>query len=424
MHRARRATQLFEFVALQSAINFKNLAPATLAIHLYRALLPKIRQSHDTMLSNWTLKNSAVSTKPLPTKQDSGVDATFSRSDALPAVHTKATDEDLAWKCPSSGASETMTFYMTFDDGVIAFVQMAYSSLGLSPNIGVTHRIYTPSGAKHGKTFNQSSSAFRLSNNNLNATCEPMTISFDRTTRIYHVTFILSKEVQLDVAFTPSPEHDFFKVGEGKVLFGRTDKEGSVSACFLPRADLSGTVTVDGVSREATGKGLFHHAVQVKPQAAARWNFVDVQGAAVAVMLYEFEMPSAARTVSQGCLVLDGRLVAVTTDNRAVHLASARDAKSGYDYPTRMLVSLRGTTLDDGRACEVTLETDLTHRLDVIDVLAELPYLLRKFIQTFVTAPFLFSWFEKRVNVEVRIGDEVQNAVGDAFVECSFLSKE
>ncbi|KAJ3267324.1 putative cell survival pathways protein [Chytriomyces hyalinus] len=381
------------------------------------------------MLSTWKSSSNTANAakKVIVARKEDPQPGSYPLSDPVPAVKTVATEDDIKWRCLAAGSTETMTFYMTLDDGTMAFVQMAYSSLGLSPNVGLTCRFYQPDGQKHGKTFNQSAGALKLSNNNLDASCEPMSIQFDTATRRFTVRFTLSSAISMHVTFTPCV--DFFKIGDGKSLFGKSERDGFVQACFLPKATLSGTVTVSGVARAATGSGLFHHAIQMKPQNASKWNFVNFQNATDALMLYEFEVPaknmSDVNIVSQGCFVHKGRLIAVTTSNRAVHVQRVKDEASGYEYPSQLFISWNGTRLDDGADVKIELSMLLSNKLDTIDVLAELPYLLRKFIQTFITAPFLFSWFEKGVKAKVSIsGEEDMHIDGDAFVESTFLCKE
>ncbi|KAJ3282194.1 putative cell survival pathways protein [Rhizoclosmatium sp. JEL0117] len=377
----------------------------------------------DNVVSNVAALKKQVLALPNPEP------GSFLRSDVLPSnAKNTATEEDLKWQMMGSGATETMTFYMALEGGVFAFVQMAYSTLGLSPNVGLTCRIYLPDGTKDGKTINHTSSAFKLSNNNLSASCgEEMAITYNPETRGYAVKFVLSKDTMIDVVYTPL--EPAFKIGDGRVVFGKGSKDGFVQAQFMPKATVEGTMMCLGRSVEVgKGQGLFHHALQVKPQSAAKWNFINFQSEKDALMLYEFEMPQKNQAdvniVSQGCLVRNGRTIAALSNNRAVHVQKVLDPVSHYEIPTQIFVSWAGKTVDDNLDVSVELGTVLKHKLDTIDVLAELPYLLRKFIQTFITAPFLFLWYEQDVVAKVTINGETEEIEGNAFIECSFLCKE
>jgi hypothetical protein len=125
--------------------------------------------------------------------------------------------------------------------------------------------------------------------------------------------------------------------------------------------------------------------------------------------------------VSIGSLVHNGRLISVTTDNRSIHTKKLYDSFSGYEIPTELAISWRGHTTD-GSDKEVKIDIILVPKNNVakIDVLSELPFVLRKFIQTFVTAPFLYQWFES-TTAKVTVGDESFELEGKTLVECTFL---
>ncbi|KAJ3402164.1 hypothetical protein CcCBS67573_g05475 [Chytriomyces confervae] len=384
------------------------------------------------MFSRWSsrgsmasLKSAAQAQQDPPVKLPDPALDTITLSHDMDAHHSEATAADLSWRCLNSGASETFTFYMNFGDGAMAFVQMVYASLGLSPSVGLACRAYYPNGTKFSKSLEYSGSLLKLSNDNLNAECEELSIVRDNVSKKYTVKFNVSPEVVFNVTFEPIVPA--FKVNSGKILFGKTEKDGSVEACFCPKARLSGSVTLNGVTREAQGHGLFHHVVQVKPQALSKWNFINFQSEDGALMLYEFEqkVDGGIQVFSQGCLVHENKLIAVTTKNRGVHVQTQRDESSGYEPPSQIYTIMTGKKLEEPTTpIKIEYSSLLTHKLDRIDLLAELPFLLRKLIQTFITAPFLFSWFQRRAIVKVTTGNDITEIQGDAFVECTFLMRE
>lgn len=65
---------------------------------------------------------------------------------------------------------------------------------------------------------------------------------------------------------------------------------------------------------------------------------------------------------------------------------SVVDPFSKYAVPTRMTHTLTN------EGAEVGVEWGLVRMIDKIDVLGELPYFVRVFIQTFITAPFCYQW--------------------------------
>lgn len=123
---------------------------------------------------------------------------------------------------------------------------------------------------------------------------------------------------------------------------------------------------------------------------------------------------------SEGVLVLDNKIVAVTLDNFSRLLNKTHDSFSGYEIPSEVEYKWAGTA-KDGRLVKIEMKVPLRRLLDKIDLLSELPYLIRKFIQTCITAPFVYQWFEE-ATAAVTLGDEKLTLKGRVFHENAFLS--
>ena len=95
------------------------------------------------------------------------------------------------------------------------------------------------------------------------------------------------------------------------------------------------------------------------------------------------------------------------------------DAFSGYLIPSKVNHIWRGHT-HDGQVVKIEMEFGLNNLLDKIDVLGELPFLVRKFLQTFVTAPFVYQWLE-HVEAIVTVGEQREIVKGKVFHETTFL---
>jgi hypothetical protein len=92
-------------------------------------------------------------------------------------------------------------------------------------------------------------------------------------------------ELTVDIKFTPVGK--MFKVNDGKFQFTSDPAGGYISSHFMPKAQVTGSMTVDGKTMDAAGQGLYLHAIQVKPQCVGKWNFVNFQSKDAALMLYE-----------------------------------------------------------------------------------------------------------------------------------------
>ena len=125
--------------------------------------------------------------------------------------------------------------------------------------------------------------------------------------------------------------------------------------------------------------------------------------------------------MSQAALVHNNKRIAVTLNNTVKMNGKEKDSVSGYDIPSSVEYLLTGTTEEGGLPVTISLKSPLSNRVDRIDVLAELPYLLRMFIATFVTAPWVYQWFEQGV-ADVTIGtDQKFQIKGPVFMEKTFM---
>ncbi|KAJ3301655.1 putative cell survival pathways protein [Blyttiomyces sp. JEL0837] len=326
----------------------------------------------------------------------------------VPVQTTTVTEDDLKWQLSHSSATEGETFYMTLDNGAFTFVQ-------------ITARFYSPDGTTRSKSYSPAGSALKLSEDRLSVDCDQMSIKFLPESFGFRVKVDCGDEMFYDFEFIPTDA--LMQVNDGRVPFYEDPAAGFVQASFGPKCKVSGTITIDGKKMSASGHGLFTKAIQNKPQTIGKWNFVNFQSDHDSLMMYEYEMPPNNTTkldiVSIGALVRNGKNVALTTENRAVHVTRQLDSFSNYEIPTEVLLKWKGKTLDgEDFSCEIPFKA--TKNMDKIDILSELPWMLRKFIQTFITAPFLYMWYET-VTAKVTVGTETFEMTGKLFLEVTFL---
>ncbi|KAJ3299841.1 putative cell survival pathways protein [Borealophlyctis nickersoniae] len=338
-------------------------------------------------------------------------------------TNTSVSPDDLKWVLEPSYGTEANTFYVHTNAGYFLLLQIVYSTMGFSPNVQISCRYYGPDNSKQGHQTNVSGSYFRLSEDRLSVTCDPMAVKFDPVKSSYKVT--LSSPSPIIADFTFEAVDGFFQVNNGKVLFKEDDPSyGYISSQFIPKGRVTGSIVVKGKVQELDGTGLFVKAIQVRPQNPARWNFTNFQSENDSLMMYQFEMPEGygytVDTVNYGSLVLNNKIVAVTVDNFAKQHNAVHDPWSGYDVPTEMEYMWSGQA-KDGRPLKIHMKVPLKNLREKVDLLSELPYLLRTFIQTFLTSPFLYQWLED-VEVEVSLGDEKKVLKGRLFHEATFLA--
>lgn len=343
----------------------------------------------------------------------------------MPVSSTSVVEEkDLKWVVEHSSATEGQTWYIHMADGGFTFVQIVYSTMGLSASVQVSARYYGCDGVKKSKSLSLSSSSFQLSEDKLSVNCENISVNFIKGTG-YTIKLDMGSELSYDFKFEPTD--GFVKTNSGKFQWLDDEAGGYVTSVFCPMAIVTGTITVDGKNSSVDGSGFYVNAFQMKPQCVGKWNFVNIHSEKNALMLYEFEMPGGYEykldIVSQGFLVRNGKTIAVTTDNRSIQLKKEYDAFSGYQIPNEFSIRWSGKTTD-GSDKDVNIELALvpSNQIDKIDVLSELPWVLRTIIQTFITAPFLYSWYEKP-KLKVSVGDDSFEMDGRMFLELSFLTQ-
>ncbi|KAJ3017824.1 putative cell survival pathways protein [Thoreauomyces humboldtii] len=341
-----------------------------------------------------------------------------------PVVSSEVPLQNLQWVLDPSYATEANTFYIHTKEGAMVLIQIAYSTMSWSPSVQVSAAYHGPDGLKKRHTASLSGSSFKPSADKMSVVCENISVQFDPTKQSYKVVLNAAPAMVVDVEFTAVD--GLAQVNEAKVPFQKDDiSVGYVAAQFIPKAVVTGHVILDGKLHEANGSGLFVKALQSKPQCVGRWSFVDFQTEKDALLMYQYEMPEGYdydfKIRSEGYVVLDNKIVAVTLDNLTKLLKTQNDPFSGYEIPSAVEYTWSGVT-KDGRPLKIDMAVPLDHQLDKIDLLAELPYLVRKFIQTCITAPFVYQWLQT-ATAHVSIGDEKLTLEGKVFHENAFLAE-
>ncbi|EGF79422.1 hypothetical protein BATDEDRAFT_89507 [Batrachochytrium dendrobatidis JAM81] len=343
---------------------------------------------------------------------------------------TKVPLDNLKWVLEPSFTTEAQTFYITAHNGIFALFQLVYSSINSwSPSVQITARVYMPDGVKKIKSVSLAGSALELSADKLSATCSNMTITYKADASTVGPSYIVKLDVspELLVEFNMDAVVEAYQINEGKAYFDpETPATGYVASRIMPKGKVSGMIVVDGIMHDAAGHGVFSHAIQCPPYNVARWNFINFQDETNALILYQFEMVPGAYPkdiVSQGVLVLNNEITAVTIDNHSEFQGTTLDAFSNYQIPNAIKHVWHGKTRDTGVPIEIEMRLKLDRLVDKIDVLSELPYLIRMFIQTFISAPFVYQWIEDtEVVVRVEGGKEIR-LNGRAFHENTFLAE-
>lgn len=124
-----------------------------------------------------------------------------------------------------------------------------------------------------------------------------------------------------------------------------------------------------------------------------------------------------------GVLVKQGRLIGVGVDGtRQVH-QSHKDDATKYELCDECTFSFTGKRSTDEtlQPFSVTVHSNGSKLWRRTDMLGELPLLIRKIIQSFMSKPFAFMWWEK-AKAEITVGDEKEELESFAYRESTILN--
>ncbi|CEP07964.1 hypothetical protein [Parasitella parasitica] len=344
-------------------------------------------------------------------------------------AYTALDENDLSWTLASGSSTENQVFYVTTRSGGFAFVQLIHSNIGLwNPTITMTCRFYDPESKTSVFKNISMKSKFELSDDRRSVKTEFFNIQLDAAQKLYKIN-ITHPELVVSLDFERVDRG--FKVGEGKTYLGgdKSSAAGFVSHKFWPRCVVKGTFIVNKNVFETEGDGIFIHAIQgMQPQLiASNWNFVNFQAdrASIAMMQFQTTKQYGSVNINQGSLVLDDKLVCVSIDNSVELLDLQKDEDTQYDIPQTIKFRWKGKEIkeegQEPKDVHITMTTEPRVLIEKIDVLAEIPYVIRKLVQSMIVKPYIYQWIDK-ATAEITIGDELTIVEGHCFQELVFVS--
>lgn len=138
----------------------------------------------------------------------------------------------------------------------------------------------------------------------------------------------------------------------------------------------------------------------------------------------EFTTPSSygSTVVRVSGIATDGKILFANTGAGHVkHAETKEDTETGWPEPTSASYKWEGKT-EDGKEASALLEGTLGPRLDRIDVMSEVPSIIKTFVATAAgTKPYIYQ-FGPKSTIEVKVGDEIKKEEGSLFTEATFIS--
>jgi len=213
---------------------------------------------------------------------------------------------------------------------------------------------------------------------------------------------------------------------DGKTAFAEDRSLYSSMFYAIPRATITGALTVKGEKVEVDAYGFVSHFVQnMKPhKAGLKWSMMKFHAEELSLVSDLLLTPKqyGKEEVSHGLFVHKNKLTAVTVDNSITYPTTQYDKDTGYEMPTSAEYVWRGKTLE-GQDFQAVIRLTPTNLIDKVDILGHLPWALRMVIKAFVARPFHYQWLDT-ATATVTIGEETITVEGKALHEVTFINPE
>ncbi|KAI5820981.1 oxidative stress survival, Svf1-like protein [Pyronema omphalodes] len=335
--------------------------------------------------------------------------------------------EDLSWVALDSTCAETQTFYIDSKAGPLIMLQVIYSNVAnihVSAQLNV--KVFYPDGKIHWSAKTMDNYAFDEKKRSFGADNFRIELALDNNS--YRIISNLDTETLVDVTITR--EIPAFKVGkDARTNFGddAANPWGCIRHLFWPKGKAEGTLTVKGEKIDAAGGAVFIMALQgMKPHhAASKWNFATFESENFVAFMMEFTTPPSygSGTVNVGGVYKDGKLLVGTTKGTFEHTETRLDAETEWQEPTAIKATWVGSSQEDDKTEVVAnLEAKLENRIDRVDVMAEVPAIIKRIVSGAVgTKPYIYQ-FRQKGTLKVKIGEQEFCEEGKLFTEATFIN--
>jgi len=229
----------------------------------------------------------------------------------------------------------------------------------------------------------------------------------------------------LNLTFTADSEG--FKLGDGYIYYGKDKEDYAFLTVTMPRATVTGVVTIDGKQTEMKGYGFvtknlsnmiphklantFHHCKLITPE--------------LSLTSCKIETPKSFERVTYnwGYLVQNGALTCVTTKTDAKWLEEGvLDPESKYTVPSKVLFTWTGKT-KDGKdfSAEIITEIKKENLLCKFDVLGHVPAVFKVVLEKLLARPYFYQYYEE-LEGKITIDGETKTVKGRCLHEYHFIN--
>ncbi|PGH36981.1 hypothetical protein GX50_00217 [[Emmonsia] crescens] len=380
-------------------------------------------------MANFSFRLANVAGTQEPIYGPEAIQTVTAQTEALTTPYRELTKDDLRWRAMQSTCVETQTFYLFSDSGELAMLQVIYSNVaGIHTNCHFNSKIYATDGKSPHKWCTDSVQNYMFDEDMLSFGGDNIALTLNAEGDTYTIKSAMNEESLVNVSVKRSAPG--FAIGRnGTSNFG-TDPEnpwGSMRHVFWPRCQVEGTIVTPEREIDFKGLGVFVHALQgMKPHhLAARWNFGAFQSPTYSAVFMEYTTPPSygSTVVSVGGIAKDGEIVFAGPVKPAIHLESTEDTYNDWPEPKSIKFTWDGKSKDD-KPVEAVLEGSLGLRLDRVDVMAEVPGIIKSIVGSVAgTKPYIYQFSpQDKLSLKIRIGDTEDTEQGNLYSETTFIS--
>ncbi|EFR03214.1 hypothetical protein MGYG_06214 [Nannizzia gypsea CBS 118893] len=324
---------------------------------------------------NWfkqTLANVAGTQEPIygPTAIQSVVD----QAKTIP--YTEVTKDHLRWAAMQSTCVETQTFYLFSDNGDVASLQLIYNNVvGLHTTCQFNCKVFSKDPAKPHLWASDPVQNHIFAEDMLSFGGDNVAITLNEEGTAYTIKSAINEDSLINITIT------------------------------------------------RTAPGLSLARTELRP---SRWNFVDFQSPTFSAGMMEYTTPPSygSTVVNVGGVVKDGEIIYAGAPNSVTHTESTQDSENDWPEPSAMKITWSGKTAE-GKSFEATIDGSLGPRMDRIDVMAEVPGLIKSLVGSVAgTRPYVYQFIpSQKLPIKIKIGDDEEiTEEGTLLVEATFIS--
>ena len=366
-----------------------------------------------------------------------------------------ASDEPLSYHLLTcSDYLETGTFIVFTGDGGLLFVQTIISSVGMysqQPGLNVK---YIPGGGRAAEQW-----AVKYSKKDIVLSDDGLSLELCGNSFVYeaaggehgaaqYVVRIPATGFGAAIELVFEADAPSFMVSDGKVVFGvgpesplggggSGDDDAPYCRNVFPmaRALVRGTMTLkSGEQVVLDGRGFVSKLLQnVKAHKIANtWSLCKFDSDAATLIFVSLRTPQAygAGWISLGAVIVDGQLVAITSDNTCTPANEAVDTTTGYSLPAATELVLSGVSRPEADQTAfppsapfcARMQWDHPSFIDRHDILSSIPWVLRLVVRAFIASPWSYRYYDP-AQLTLTVGDAELVCDGMALREFIFLNK-